>query len=89
MSTQVDRTQHYTIYIDVNPGERFKYATNFPTLMKRNLVQHGASTLMVSLPAEWAKKHGLRKGDQVEIEPHDDQKNSLKSNPLNSQENAN
>ncbi|MBU1201057.1 MAG: AbrB/MazE/SpoVT family DNA-binding domain-containing protein [Nanoarchaeota archaeon] len=36
--------------------------------MKRKLVKQGATTLMVSLPAKWAKNNNLDKGDEVEIE---------------------
>lgn len=35
--------------------------------MERNLVKHGESTLMVSVPAVWARRHNLTKGDSVEI----------------------
>ena len=35
--------------------------------MERQLVQHGASTLMVSLPKPWLDKQQLRKGDSVHI----------------------
>ena len=37
--------------------------------MKRRLVQQGAATMMVSLPAKWIKQNGLKKGDEVEISP--------------------
>jgi len=36
--------------------------------MKRKLVKQGAATLMVSLPAKWAKENGLDKGDEVNVE---------------------
>jgi antitoxin component of MazEF toxin-antitoxin module len=39
--------------------------------MKRKLVKQGAATLMVSLPCEWAKKLGLEKGDEVNLEEQD------------------
>lgn len=35
--------------------------------MERSLVKHGESTLMVSVPAAWAKRHHLGKGDAVEM----------------------
>lgn len=35
--------------------------------MKRKLVQQGAATMMVSLPASWVKKKGLGKGKEVEV----------------------
>lgn len=36
--------------------------------MKRKVVQQGPATLMVSLPSKWAKKYGINKGDEVDIE---------------------
>ncbi|HII15941.1 MAG TPA: AbrB/MazE/SpoVT family DNA-binding domain-containing protein [Nanoarchaeota archaeon] len=35
--------------------------------MERSLVKHGESTLMVSVPAAWAKRHHLEKGDAVDM----------------------
>jgi phosphate uptake regulator len=35
--------------------------------MRRKLVQIGAHTLMAAIPSPWVKKHGLRKGDQLEF----------------------
>ena len=35
--------------------------------MERKLVQHGESTLMVSLPKKWTKSQNLNKGDSVDI----------------------
>jgi phosphate uptake regulator len=35
--------------------------------MKRKVVQQGPSTLMVSLPAKWAQKHGIGKGESLEV----------------------
>lgn len=35
--------------------------------MKRKLVQQGPSTLMLSLPREFVKRFGLKKGDEVEV----------------------
>lgn len=35
--------------------------------MKRKIVKQGAATLMVSLPAKWAKSQGLDKGDEIDI----------------------
>lgn len=40
--------------------------------MKRRLVQQGTSTLMVSLPAKWTKKHSLTKGSEVDISELDE-----------------
>ncbi len=35
--------------------------------MKRKLVQQGAATMMISLPAKWIKKFNLKKGDEIEL----------------------
>lgn len=35
--------------------------------MKRRVVQHGPSTLTISLPAYWVKKYGVVKGDEISI----------------------
>lgn len=35
--------------------------------MERSLVKHGETTLMVSIPAAWAKRHSLSKGDSVDV----------------------
>jgi len=35
--------------------------------MKRKVSQIGPATLMVSLPAKWAKKHNIKKGDELEV----------------------
>jgi phosphate uptake regulator len=37
--------------------------------MKRRIVQHGPSTLTISLPSNWTKQFSLRKGDELSIEP--------------------
>ena len=42
--------------------------------MRRKLVQHGGSTLVVSIPSKWAKKHELEKGQEISIE---EKENSL------------
>ena len=39
--------------------------------MHRQLVRHGASTLMVSLPKKWVDAQRLRKGDVVDVKPID------------------
>jgi len=36
--------------------------------MKRKVVKQGPTTLMVSLPAKWAQKYGIARGDVVEVE---------------------
>lgn len=36
-------------------------------MMKRKVVKHGTSTLTVSLPSKWAKKYGVKNGDEVEV----------------------
>jgi len=35
--------------------------------MGRKLIQHGLSSLTVSLPRKWIKKNNLKKGDEIEI----------------------
>ena len=35
--------------------------------MRRKLIQHGLSSLTVSLPKKWVVKRGLKKGDEVEL----------------------
>jgi len=35
--------------------------------MKRKVVQHGPSSLIISLPSEWVKKNGVRKGDDLDV----------------------
>ena len=44
-------------------------------VMRRKLVKHGPSSLIVSLPADWVKSNGLTPGDEVEVIPDS---NSLK-----------
>jgi phosphate uptake regulator len=39
--------------------------------MKRKVIQLAKNTLVVSLPAKWAKTHSIKKGDEVEIEEAD------------------
>ena len=39
--------------------------------MKRKIVQQGKSSLNISIPNAWAKKHGMTKGDEVNIEEKD------------------
>jgi len=36
--------------------------------MKRKAIQLAGKTLVVSLPSKWAKQHGVKKGDELEIE---------------------
>ncbi len=36
--------------------------------MKRKLVQQGAATMMISLPAKWIKANNLKKGSEINIE---------------------
>jgi phosphate uptake regulator len=35
--------------------------------MKRKVVQHGPSTLIISLPSNWIKKNDVSKGDELEV----------------------
>jgi phosphate uptake regulator len=39
--------------------------------MKRKVVQQGAATLMISLPAKWARAHHVTKGSEVLLKPTD------------------
>lgn len=39
--------------------------------MKRKIVQHGPSTLIVSLPSRWVKENNIKKGDEIEMEVRD------------------
>lgn len=36
--------------------------------MRRRVVKHGSATLTISLPSEWARKYGIQRGDELEIE---------------------
>jgi len=36
--------------------------------MKRRIVQHGSSSLTITLPIKWVKKFGLKKGDEIQVE---------------------
>lgn len=36
--------------------------------MKRKVVEQGGTTLMVSIPVKWARRYGVRKGDELEME---------------------
>jgi phosphate uptake regulator len=35
--------------------------------MGRKVIQLGENSLLVSLPSKWAKQHGIRKGDEVDV----------------------
>lgn len=35
--------------------------------MKRRVIRHGRSTVIISLPSTWVKKYGIDKGDEVEV----------------------
>ncbi len=37
--------------------------------MKRRVVQHGPSTLTISLPARWVQERGVKKGDELTVAP--------------------
>lgn len=39
--------------------------------IQRKVVLHGPSTLTISLPTRWIKKHGIKKGDGLEVEEFD------------------
>jgi bifunctional DNA-binding transcriptional regulator/antitoxin component of YhaV-PrlF toxin-antitoxin module len=36
--------------------------------MKRKVIQIAQSTQLISLPRKWAKKFGIKKGDELEVE---------------------
>jgi phosphate uptake regulator len=36
--------------------------------MRRKIVQHGSSSLTISLPYKWTQKFNLKKGDEIELE---------------------
>ncbi|MBU4502331.1 MAG: AbrB/MazE/SpoVT family DNA-binding domain-containing protein, partial [Nanoarchaeota archaeon] len=36
--------------------------------MKRKVIQMAGKTMLVSLPAPWVKKFGIKKGDELELE---------------------
>lgn len=36
--------------------------------MKRRVVKHGPSTLIISIPINWAKTYGIKPGDELEVE---------------------
>jgi phosphate uptake regulator len=36
--------------------------------MKRKVIQLAGKTLVVSLPSKWAKKYGVKKGEEIEVE---------------------
>ncbi len=54
---------------------KYIYIIIFFFLMKRKVIKQGPSTLMISLPAAWARKYGVEKGDNINIE---EQERSLK-----------
>lgn len=39
--------------------------------MKRKVIKQGPTTLMISLPAKWAQKYGIKRGDTIELEEFD------------------
>lgn len=38
--------------------------------MRRKIIQIANSTQLISLPRKWALSHNLKKGDELEVEPH-------------------
>lgn len=36
--------------------------------MRRKIIQLAGKTLIVSLPSKWVKKHGIKKGEEIELE---------------------
>lgn len=47
--------------------------------IKRKVVQHGPSTLIVSLPSTWAKKNNIKKGDELDVKENG---NEIIINPI-------
>ena len=39
--------------------------------LERKLVRQGQTTLMISVPHKWAKRNGLKKGDKIFINEHE------------------
>lgn len=39
--------------------------------MKRKLIQMAGKTIVVSLPSEWVKKYGLKKGEEIDLNEED------------------
>ena len=35
--------------------------------LRRKVTKHGSATLSVSLPSKWAKKYGIKKGDEIDV----------------------
>lgn len=38
--------------------------------IRRKVVQHGPSTLIISLPSKWVKEHNVKKGDELDVSEH-------------------
>jgi len=38
--------------------------------MKRKVIQLAGKTHVISLPSKWVKQHGIKKGDELEVEEH-------------------
>lgn len=36
--------------------------------MKRKVVKHGPSTLIISIPSAWARKYGIKQGDELDVD---------------------
>lgn len=47
--------------------EKYINQASFLGIMKRKIVKNGIATLTVSLPAKWAKDHGLKAGDELNV----------------------
>ncbi|MEM4246724.1 MAG: AbrB/MazE/SpoVT family DNA-binding domain-containing protein [Candidatus Woesearchaeota archaeon] len=41
--------------------------------MRRKVIKLGKNSLLVSLPSRWAKQHGIKKGDEVEVSTNSSQ----------------
>jgi bifunctional DNA-binding transcriptional regulator/antitoxin component of YhaV-PrlF toxin-antitoxin module len=61
----------YILFSKIHEIRMFIYLENTYILgmvMKRKIVQHGNTSLTISLPIQWAKRFDLKKGDELDIE---------------------
>lgn len=59
-----DYKQKSKLYICVSPTS---YSSRWSKI-KRKVVQHGPSTLIISLPSKWIKQHSVKKGDELDVD---------------------
>lgn len=48
--------------------KNFIYLRRLLIFMRRKLIQHGLSSLTVSLPSKWIKENNLKKGNEIELD---------------------